>query len=88
MVSHSMDDMARLARRLLVFSRGALVMDGTPSEVFAEQERMEEIGLGVPEAARLCHMMRQEGFDLPGNIYRSDELKEQLLRLWNERKDA
>ena len=84
MVSHSMDDMARLASRLLVFSDGRLVADGTPREIFSRPEFMTEIGLGVPEAALLCHRLRAAGFDLPADLYRSEELREHLLRLWKE----
>ncbi len=84
MVSHSMDDMARLASRLLVMAEGALVRDGSPREVFSHVEEMERIGLGVPEAAKLCQALRQEGYDLPADLYRPDELKEHLLRLWKE----
>ena len=84
MVSHSMDDMARLASRLLVLSEGKLVADGTPREIFAQEERMNRIGLGVPEAARLCALLRREGLKLPADLYRPAELREALLRLWKE----
>ena len=84
MVSHSMDDMARLASRLLVFSDGRLVADGTPREIFSHPESMTEIGLGVPEAALLCRRLREAGFDLPADLYRMEELREHLLRLWKE----
>ncbi len=84
MVSHSMDDMARLATRLLVLSGGELVADGTPREIFAQAEKLSAIGLGVPDAARLCHTLRARGLDLPADLYRASELKEHLLRLWKE----
>ena len=66
MVSHSMDDMARLATRLIVMS----------------EEMMTSIGLDVPDAARLCALLRSRGYDLPSDLYRPEELKEQILRLW------
>ena len=84
MVSHSMEDMARLASRLLVFSEGSLVADGTPRELFAQPELMASVGLGVPEAARLCTALREKGYPLPPDLYRMDELREQVLRLWKE----
>ena len=46
MVSHSMDDISTLATRLVVMSRGELVMTGTPREVFTQQEKLRSIGLG------------------------------------------
>ena len=82
MVSHSMDDMARLATRLIVMSEGKIVAEGTPREIFAQEEMMTSIGLDVPDAARLCALLRSRGYDLPSDLYRPEELKEQILRLW------
>ena len=88
MVSHSMDDMARLASRLIVMADGKIRAAGTPREVFAQADMMQEIGLDVPEAARLCRALREKGYDLPADLYRPDELKEQILRLWSSRKEG
>ena len=88
MVSHSMDDMARLATRLLVMSEGKIAAVGTPREIFSQPELLSSIGLDVPEAARLCARLRQEGYDLPADLYRPEELKEHLLRLFGERKEG
>ena len=82
MVSHSMDDMARLATRLLVMSEGKIVAEGTPREIFAQADMMTSIGLDVPEAARLCALLRSKGYDLPDDLYRPEELAEYLLRIW------
>ena len=84
MVSHSMDDMARLATRLIVMSEGKIVAEGTPREIFAREDMMTSIGLDVPDAARLCAKLRAKGYDLPADLFRPEELKEQLLRLWKE----
>ncbi len=84
MVSHSMDDIARLASRLIVMSGGKIVAEGTPREIFARESMMTSIGLDVPDAARLCALLRSKGYDLPADLYRPEELKEQLLRLWKE----
>ena len=82
MVSHSMGDMARLATRLVVMAEGKILASGTPREIFAQEEMMVSAGLGVPEAARLCRALRERGLDLPADLYRPQELKEHLLRLW------
>jgi energy-coupling factor transport system ATP-binding protein len=84
MVSHSMDDMARLATRLLVIQEGKLLASGTPREIFAREDMMLSAGLGVPAASRLCRALRERGFDLPDDLFRPEELKEHLLRLWKE----
>ncbi len=82
MVTHSMDDIAKLATRLVVLAKGELVLTGTPREVFSHVEEMEGYGLGVPQAARLAYTLRKEGFDLPEDIYTLPEVKEHILRIW------
>lgn len=84
MVSHSMDDVARLATRLVVMSKGELVATDTPRNIFRQVSMMESIGLGVPEAAKLCTLLRQRGLDLPDDLYTPEEVREHLLRLWKE----
>ena len=82
MVSHSMDDMARLATRLVVMAGGRVAMTGTPREVFSRAEQMVSLGLDVPAAAQLCRALREKGYDLPPDLYRPEELREHILRLW------
>ena len=84
MVSHSMDDVSRLATRLVVMSRGQLVATGAPREIFRQVEMMESIGLGVPEAAKLCALLRARGISLPDDLYTVDEVREHLLKCWKE----
>ena len=86
MVSHSMDDIAELATRLLVMDHGKLAMDGTPREVFQNQEQLTQIGLNVPQAAQLTHRLREAGIDLPQDLYTADEVYEALLALWRKEK--
>ena len=86
MVSHSMDDMARLATRLVVMANGKILASGTPREIFSQVNMMVSAGLDVPQAARLCHALREKGYALPADLYRPEELKEHLLRLWKEGK--
>jgi len=84
MVSHSMDDVARLATRLIVMSKGEVVATGTPQEIFRQVEMMEKIHLGVPEAAKLCAVLREKGIDLPDDLYTPDQLRQALLTKWKE----
>lgn len=81
MVSHSMDDISTLATRLIVMSRGEVVLTGTPREVFMHRELMQSIGLGVPQAAELASRLRQQGYDLPEGLYTLDEVRSAILRL-------
>lgn len=88
MVSHSMDDMARLATRLIVMAEGKVLATGTPREIFAQEEMMSSAGLGVPQVSSLCRALRAKGFDLPPDLYRPEELKEYILELWQNRKQS
>ena len=81
MVSHSMDDIATLATRLIVMSKGELVMTGTPQQVFMQRDVLKSIGLGVPQGAELCHRLRQAGYALPEGLYTLEEVRDALLRL-------
>ena len=69
MVSHSMDDCARLATRMIVMSQGTVVASDTPRKLFAQRELMNSVHLGVPEAAKLCALLREKGVDLPEDLY-------------------
>ena len=75
MVSHSMDDVAALAERVIVMNHGSVVMDGTPREVFAKGEELRAIGLDVPQAVELAQKLREKGFDIPEGIYQVDEVR-------------
>ena len=64
MVSHSMDDVARLTDRLLVLNGSTLAMDGTPAEVFARAEELVEMGLNIPQVTRVFLELRAMGLDV------------------------
>ena len=78
-VSHNMDDVARLAERILVFSNGGIVMDGRPDEVFSQPEKLMEIGLSVPHATEIAMALRAHGVVLPGAIYTHEQLRAAIL---------
>ena len=80
-VSHSMDDVARLADRLVVFNRGEIRFDGTPEEVFSNPEELKDIGLNVPAATELAMELRRIGVSVPASIYTNEQLLAALLEL-------
>ena len=88
MVSHSMDDISTLATRLVVMSKGEMVLTGTPREVFEQQELMQSIGLGVPQAAQLTHALRAEGYDVPPDLYTLEDVRDAILRLYGKEEGA
>lgn len=73
-VSHNMDDAARLTERLIVFNRGTVAMDGTPEQVFSRPEELIKIGLSVPQATSFAMALREKGIPLRGSIYTHAQL--------------
>ena len=68
-VSHSMEDVAKTAERVIVMNDGHVEMQGTVAEVFAQAEHLQEIGLNVPQVTLLTDKLRLAGYDLPEHIY-------------------
>lgn len=68
MVSHSMEDVARLTDRLLVLCGSRLVMDGTPGEIFIRAGELVEMGLSIPQVTRVFLRLRELGLEVP-NVY-------------------
>ena len=81
LVTHDMDDAAKIADRLIVFHEGAVAMDGTPDEVFSRQRELVEMGLDVPQSAAIADALRARGVALPASIYTLDQLRAALLAL-------
>ena len=81
LVTHDMDDAAKIADRLIVFHEGAVAMDGTPDEVFSRQRELVEMGLDVPQSAAIADALRARGVKLPKSIYTLDSLREAVLGL-------
>ena len=87
-VSHSMDDLARMADRVLVLNEGAVLTCGTPEEVFADEERLHGVGLGVPEAQALALRLRANGWPLPRPLYDEAALADDLAAALARAKDV
>lgn len=68
-VSHSMEDVAKTAERVIVMNDGHVEMQGTIAEVFAQAEHLQKIGLNVPQVTLLTDKLRLAGYDLPEHIY-------------------
>ncbi len=79
MISHSMDDVAALADRLLVLNDGAMEMLGTPSQIFAQAERLREIGLSVPQVTSLFIRLHELGLNVDPATYTQASALQQLL---------
>jgi energy-coupling factor transport system ATP-binding protein len=76
-VTHSMYE-AVLFERVVVMDEGRIILDGTPSEVFAHVDKLREVGLDVPLAASLAHRLRSRGIPLEGDILNTEDLRAAL----------
>ncbi len=81
LVSHSMEDIARLADRVLVMRHGEVAMLDTVERVFARADELEEMGLTVPAVTKILLLLRQQGIDVGTDVYTVDKAVERLLPL-------
>ena len=80
LITHHMDEAAQ-ADRLVVMSKGKVVADGTPKEVFSHVEGLKSVGLTVPETVELCWALRRDGLDLPLDALSDEECAQALYDL-------
>ncbi|MFS8541617.1 MAG: energy-coupling factor transporter ATPase [Tissierellales bacterium] len=80
LVSHSMEDVARLVNKIIVMNRGRVALYGTPEEVFRHADELEEMGLGIPQITRLMRMLRERGIDVPDDVFTIERAKEVILQ--------
>ena len=84
-VSHSMEDVAESADKVLVMNRGKVEYFASVDEVFSNAEHLVEIGLNVPEITKVFLALKKQGYDVRTDIYSVNEAKAELLRLFKER---
>ena len=74
MVSHSMDDVARMCSRIIVMNHGKVAFDAPPAQVFAHGDELAAMGLGIPACAQLANRLREKGFEIPSGMFEMEEL--------------
>lgn len=79
LVSHSMNEVAREAQRLVVFRDGTIPYSGTPQEVFSHGSELEKMGLGVPEMTRVFARLRDMGYQIPASVYTVEQARDAIL---------
>ena len=84
LVSHSMEDVARYADRLIVMNHGQKVFDGAPKEVFCHYRELETMGLAAPQITYLVHDLKAQGIDIDDDITTVAEAREAILALRNK----
>ena len=81
LVSHSMEDVGKLAQRIVVMNKGKVELLGKPSEVFKEVETLEKIGLAVPQVTYLMRELKKKGFNVSEDIFTVEKAKSELLNI-------
>ncbi len=84
LVSHSMDDVAAAADRIVVMHGGRPVMDAAPREIFRREEELEQIGLAVPAVTHICGMLAKKGLPVRTDVISMDEAAESIREIFPE----
>ena len=79
LVSHSMEEVARVADRLVVVHDGIIPFSGTPREVFSHGAELEAMGLGVPSMTRVFHRLKAAGVDIDPSVYTVEQARDAIL---------
>lgn len=84
LVSHSMEDIAKYAHKVLVLSRAGVVMYDDVAKVFSRAKEITDIGLSVPQVTRIFDKLREKGYPVDESVYTMDFAKNEILRLWGK----
>lgn len=80
LVSHSMEDVANYAQRIIVMNKGEVKYDDTPEKVFKNYRELERIGLAAPQITYIMHQLREDGFKVDEDIINLEQAKESILK--------
>lgn len=81
LVSHSMDEVARFAQRIIVMDKGEILMDGTPADIFRRHKELEEIGLAAPQAMYIMKELKEYGLPVDTEIFTPQEFVKEINRI-------
>ncbi len=84
LVSHSMEDIAKMAERVLIIKAGKIAREGTPEEIFGLGDELLSCGLDVPQITKLINKIRASGISLSENIYTVSKAEQELLKLFKQ----
>ena len=80
LVSHSMEDIARYADRIIVMNKGSVMYNGAPKEVFAHYQELEKIGLAAPQVTYIMHDLKEKGLPVKVNVTTVKEATDEIMR--------
>ena len=81
LISHSMEDVAKYATKVLVMNQAKVYLYGTVQEVFSHAQEIEKLGLDVPQVTKICLELKRRGYPIPGDIYTVEQAQKVLSRL-------
>lgn len=88
LVSHSMEDIAKLVNRIIVMHRGKVIMDGATKEVFKQVEKLEQIGLGIPQVTNFMRKFKEKGHPVDDTVVTVEEAKIELIRFLRSKENV
>ena len=80
LVSHSMEDIARYADRIIVMNKGSVMYNGAPKEVFAHYQELEKIGLAAPQVTYVMHDLKEKGLPVKVNVTTVEEAADEIMQ--------
>ncbi|MBI4744304.1 MAG: energy-coupling factor transporter ATPase [Actinobacteria bacterium] len=87
-ISHDIEEVSKVAERIVVLDKGELLFDDKPEKIFLETDKLLEIGLDIPDAFSLLIELNKKGFNLPTNVFRIDDVKDLLIEYFIKEQKA
>ncbi len=88
LVSHSMEDIVKYAKKVLVMNKGKLFCYEDTDKVFSRSKELREIGLDIPQITKTAHLLAENGIDIGEDVYTVERAKERLLKIIKGNKNA
>ena len=83
LISHSMDDVARLVDRIITMDQGKIIDDGPAREVLSRIDRLQQIGLEPPQVIEIMQLLREKGFAVPTGVLNIGEAVSEIIKFLN-----
>lgn len=87
LVSHSMEDIAKLVDRIIVMNKGKIALQGSPKQIFSQVDMLEKIGLAAPQITYVIYELNKKGYNLPNDIYTIEEATKVLYKFLEDKDD-
>ena len=88
LVSHSMEDIAKYANRIIVMNKGRILYNDTPKQVFSHYQELEKIGLAAPQVTYIMHDIREAGFDVGVTATTVEEAADEIMEAVKKRRGS